>query len=231
MKKRQGRAKKKHYHLWDIPRKYFPRNTKAVEYVTDLMRLTSNLDHTNRRIQYSAQICTFNVKSINQKSKLFLPKPTDVFREMDEFVYHYENYCYRLYAYREKLLQFINAILPFGYSESQVRIEHIVINPIVRRAGIIKLIEKFRKNTSLNKLIQDRKNLTHKLCYENDCDHFLRPKIKTAPKTPDQERQWFNSWKKQITTRSQHVNICCKTISDINNVLAEKIISYKKSKP
>ncbi len=91
IKKRQKRKPIKHFHIWDIPRKYFPRKTKATNYAEDLMRLTADLWGTNRRLQYSARICEFNIKSINQKFGI-QPEPPEVFKEIEEFIYHYENY-------------------------------------------------------------------------------------------------------------------------------------------
>ncbi len=178
MTKRTKRKKINHIHIWDIPRRYFPRKTKAKEYAEDLTRITRGLRYTNQRVQYGAQVCTFNIKSINQKSG-FVPSLPEAFRAIEEFVYDYENYCYRLFTYREKLLQFINAILPVGYTEGQVRIEHILINPIVKKAKLLKLLEKFKKNTALSKVIKDRHSLTHKLYYGKEFDHYFRPKPET----------------------------------------------------
>ncbi len=92
---------------------------------------------------------------------------------------------------------------------------------------MINLLEKFKKNTSLSRVIQDRTHLTHKLYYGKDFDNLLRPIIKAEPKTPEQHKVWFDNWKKQITTRAQITNTCCKTVSDVNNTIASKIINYK----
>ena len=39
---------------------------------------------------------------------------------MESFVYHYENYCYRVFAFREKLIRFINEILELEYEGHDV---------------------------------------------------------------------------------------------------------------
>jgi|SRR3989344_2800746 len=228
-KKLKGKKKKPtHVHIWDIPKRYFPRNTKAKEYAEDLTRITRGLRYTNQRVQYGGQVCSFNIKSINQKSG-FVPSPPEAFRVIEEFVYHYENYCYRLFTYREKLLQFVNAMLPVGYTEKQVRIEHILINPIVKQAKLLGLLEKFKKNTSLSKAIQDRNSLTHKLYYGREFDHFFRPKTETEMEKPEQFKKWCDGWKDQIMSRAALTNTCTRIAFDINNTIARKIIDYKNS--
>lgn len=214
-----------HIHIWDIPAKYFPRGKNAREYGQDISRTTYALDYTNTQVQYAAQICAFNIKSINQKSG-FSPEPPDVFNEIEKFVYHYENYCYRLYTYREKLLQFLNAILPIGYREKDVRITHILINPVINQAGILPLIEAFGKNTSLNRVINDRTKLTHRLYYLKEIDYSLRPMGKYSDK-PDEYIKWYDDWRREFMSRAKLANDCTAKVSQINNSIAQKIIDYK----
>jgi len=214
--------------LWELPKRYFPRNTKAKEYLRDLIRTTSDLGYVNQKIQYDAQVCAFNIKSITQKSG-FDPDPPEVFREIKEFVYHYENYCFRLYAYREKLLQFINAILPVGYKDNEVRIRHILINPIVKQAGLLLLLGKFKKDTVLSRVINDRTELTHRLYYGKKFDHYFRPKTEEDMEKPEKFRKWCGEWKKGITSRAKRINKCERIISNINNSIAQKVIDYKNS--
>lgn len=229
-KKLQNKKKVNHVHLGDLPKSLLPRNTKAKDYLNDLIQTISSLGDTNRRVQYSSQISSFNIKSITQKLG-FYPHPPDVFREIGEFVYHYENYCFRLYVYREKLLQFINAVLPVGYKDNQVRIEHILINPIVKQSGLLPLLEKFKTNGVLSKVINDRKDLTHRLYYGQKFDHYFRPKTaeKLKSKKPEEVKKWFKEWLSQITTRATNTNNCERVISTINNSIAQKIIDYKRT--
>lgn len=225
VKHKKSITKKNHLHLWDIPKKYFPRNTKSKEYVRDLLLITNSLQYTNRNIQYSAQVSVFNIKSINDLH--FVPKPDDVFREIELFVYHYENYCFRLYAYREKLMQFINAVLPVGYEDKEVRMRHILINPIVKQAGLIPYFEKFKTNAFLSNVIADRAKLTHRLYYNKEFDRYLRPQTKKEIKSDTEFSNWCNEWKKEILLRGQRTNKCTFIIDDINNSLAKKLTDYK----
>lgn len=103
MAEKKDSKKQNRKHLWDIPKRFFPRNTKSKEYLSELLRLTNTLVYVNTKIQHSSQVCSFNIKSITNK-KCIPPKREDVFREIKEFIYHYENYCFRLYAYREKII-------------------------------------------------------------------------------------------------------------------------------
>lgn len=223
--------KREHIHLWDLPKRYFPRATKSRDYLRDLIRTTSSLDDINRKVQYSAQVCAFNIQSIIQKGG-FVPKPQEVFRELSEFVYHYENYCFRLYVYREKLLHFINAVIPIGYEDNDVRIQHILINPIVRQAGLLSLLSKFKQNSALSIMISERTALTHRLLYGIKFDHYFRPIVELDDKKAGQLEKfekWCREWKNEITSRAQRTNKCGQIVSAINNTIARKIVDYKDS--
>jgi hypothetical protein len=80
---------KKHVcmHIQDIPKKYFPKNTKAKVCLKEMTRMMNALVYTNKQVQYGAQICTFNIKSIITRSG-FIPHPPDVFDAIVDFVYH-----------------------------------------------------------------------------------------------------------------------------------------------
>lgn len=218
--------KKTRFHLSDIPKKYFPRNTKAKEYLNELSKLSFSLRFTNTKIQYSAQICSFNIRSITGQ-KLVNPRRDDVLREIDEFVYHYENYCFRLHAYREKILQFVNAILPVGYSDKEVSIKHILINPIVKGAKIVQIIEKFQKDPTLSHIISNRTKLTHRLSSQH---RYLMPKIEDEKTSGKKIKSWFDKWRTEIEELAEEANSSTISVSRINNNLAEKIIKFKEKK-
>lgn len=218
---------KKHLHLQEIPVKYFPRNSKGKKYRDELLRMMSNLRYANERVQYSSQICAFNIRSITHKSG-FVPSGPEVFRHMAEYVYHYENYCFRAYAFREKLLQFINAIFILNFDERDVKIKFIKINPTVIQAKLIPIIDKFDKKTNLKKIIQDRNSMTHKLYYGESFDHYLRPIIPDT-KNEAEFKKWCTGWKREITTRSKHTEEFTSAVADMNHELATKIVKYKDS--
>ncbi len=213
-----------HVHIWDIPNRYFLRNTKAKIYRTDVLRLVESLAYTNKLIQYSSMIAIFNIKAIYQH-KNYVARSSETFGRIEEFVYHYENYCYRAFTFREKTLQFLNAILQIGYTEKQVKIEHIVINPIVRQAAIVPLIEKFSKpTTALCKLISDRHQLTHRIYYGGKFDYFLRPNQNVNQAS---FKAWLKDWEKEISRRALQVGSAEYEVSEICNHLARKIMIYK----
>ncbi len=228
MKKKIKKQKSKHLHVQEIPDKYFPKNSKAKNYRKELVRMMSNLRLTNEKLQYSAQICAFNIRSITHKSG-FIPNKNEVFRQMTEYVYHYENYCFRAYSFREKLLQFINAIFKLNFDERDVKIKFIRINPIVIEAKLISILDKFDKKKTLGKIIQDRNSLTHKLYYGEGFDHFLRP-IADVLKNEVEYKKWCSSWKREITTRSKHTDEFTHVVFDINHELAAKVVKYKEKK-
>jgi hypothetical protein len=226
MEKKIKNIKNKRLHIQDIPDIYIPKNSKAKDYRKELVRMMSSLRYTNEKIQYSSQVCAFNVRSISHKSG-FIPNKQEVFRQMSEYVYHYENYCFRAYSFREKLLQFINAIFRLNFDERDVKIRFIKINPIVIDAKLVSIVDKFDKKKPLGKIIKDRNSLTHKLYYGYEFDHYLRP-ISDVYKSEIEFKKWCLSWKREITTRSKYTDDFTNTISDISHELALKIVKYKE---
>lgn len=220
-------AKKSHHHIKDIPPKTYPRGkNNSKEYGQDLVRLASMMRYNNQKIQYCSQICSLNITSINKKSG-FRPSKPETFRAVQDFVYHYENYCYRLYAYREKLLQFINAVLPVGYTEKQVRISHLLINPTVRQAGLVPSLHKFQKNSSLSRAIGDRNLMTHRLYFGTEFDHYFRPKLEKI-ENETQFKKWCKEWNNHIVLKAKLTNECISAVSKLDNEIAEKIINYRE---
>jgi len=222
------KTKKKHphIHLWDMPKHYFPRNSDAINYRNDVLQITRSLNYVNTRVQHNAQICAFNIKAITQTNG-YNASPRETFETVEAFVYHYENYCFRVYAFREKLLQFLNSVLQIGYDEREVAIKHIIINPVIRVAKVLPLLETFNKPKGvLKKLIKDRNSLTHKLYYGKDFDYLLRP---TKDIDPHHFKEWCGDWKSQIVSRAKEINKAERLISEMNNHLAQKIIDYKDS--
>ncbi len=221
---------KKHLHIQDVPLKYFGKNKKAKDYRNELLRMMSNLYYVNQKVQTSTQICKYNISTIISKTKLG-PRPPEAFRKVEEFVYHYENYCFRAYAFREKLLQFINAFFKLGFEEKDVKIKFIKINPTVKDARLVSLIEKFDKK-HLGKIIEDRNSLTHKLYYGKKFDHFLRP-IESKPQGAEDTKnikKWFKEWKLEITSRSELTELFTVSVSEMNHILADRLVAYKNKK-
>lgn len=228
-KKTKDKKENECEHIQDIPSKYFPRNNNSKKYRDELTRIIKGLVYTDTNVQYSSQICTFNIKSITQKSG-FQPEPRDVFSEIEKFVYHYENYCFRAFCFREKLLQFLNGVLPVGYSERDVSIKMMVINPVVKQAKLLLTIEKFKNNKKLLKILEDRNQLTHKLYYGKDFDHYLRPKDKNKKNKDKADfKKWCNNWKKEVIERARLTNNFTQAIFAINHEIAPKVIKYKDS--
>jgi len=229
VQKSKGSQKKTHpFHIQELPGKYFPRNTKGKDYRNELARMMNNLRYTNEKIQYSAQLCVFNIRCMTRKGG-FNPLPSEVFRLIQEFVYHYENFCFRLFAFREKVLKFINAILPVGFVKDRyATIQHMMVMPIVKQAGLLSVIQEFDNKKDLGKVINDRHALTHKLYYGKEFDHYLRPR-NIEPKSAKEFKQWCTQWRKEISNRAELSENCMYTISKMNHELTAKIINYKDS--
>ena len=225
--KKIARKKAHPMHIQDMPKRYFPRKTKSKDYRDELVRMMNSLRYTNEKIQYTTQLCTFNIRCIARR-KGFKPLPSEVFRLIEEFVYHYENYCFRAFAFREKLLKFINAVLPVGFDEGDVKIQFMIINPVVIQAGLLSLIQEFNNTKGLGKAIKDRHLLTHKLYYGKEFDHYLRPKS-IEPKKIEGFKKWCSKWKKEISERAKLTVNCMYAIYKMNHDLTARIIKYKDS--
>ncbi|MCH7883541.1 hypothetical protein IIA95_03970 [Patescibacteria group bacterium] len=221
------KTSKIHVHISDIPRKYFPRTkgNKSKEHLSELLRTMRDLIYTNNCVQYSGQVCSFNVRSI-PTSGGFDPQPEEVFRLMQEFVYHYENYCFRIFAFRERLFGFTNEILELGYVERDTTIKNLKIHPVVRQAKLLTILDKFNDQNNLGKIIKDRHSLTHKLYYGKEFDHYLRP-TKMGFKNEYEFKKWCSEWKKEITNRSSLTNKTTGIVYKIAHDLASNIIEFK----
>lgn len=209
-----------HIHLWDIPNKYFPRKSKAKLYRKEVLDFMSALDDTHVKLQHSAKIAIFDIKSVHQESIHANLSPQEVFESVSDFVYHYENYCFRLFALREKIVHFLNVVIPIGYTEKDVKITHLLINPIIKSTGFKSVLEKFKDNNVLGKIITDRNALTHKLYYEKN-DKYLRPQGEVSKK-------WFRDWEVQIESKAKEINKAESAVSNLCNEIASKLVKYKE---
>ncbi len=212
-----------HYHIWDLPKNVFPRTkgNKAKEYANDIGRLYTSLAFTETKLQYSGQISTFNIRSITKKSGYTTSKD-EVFESIEKFVYHYENYCYRAFSLREKLIHFLNAVLPVGYPDNEVSIKSLLINPTIKSSGLLTDLKKFNGQQALGKIISDRNSLTHRLYYHEKFDHYLRP-----ANQGNKKQDWFIDWRKQIETHINRANTSMAILTRLNHEIAQKIIAYK----
>jgi hypothetical protein len=220
-------AKKKtvtpHHHIWNLPKKVFPRKkgNKAKDYASAFGQLHEGLTFSNKKVQESATIAVFHLKAVTKKDG-YRTNPAEVLMAIDEFMYHYENFCYRAYALREKFLKFINSVIPIGYPDDMVQIRHMVLNPVVAQTKLLTEIEKFNEKKALGKIIKDRKLLTHQLYY-TDVDSHLRPKH--DPKQPFP--QWVKNWRREVETRAQRVERAMSDVVGINHNASAKVLAYK----
>ncbi|MFA7653727.1 MAG: Cthe_2314 family HEPN domain-containing protein [Candidatus Magasanikbacteria bacterium] len=213
-------------HIQDIPKKYFPRNTKAKECLKEMIRMMNTLVYTNKQVQHGAQICIFNIKSIHTRNG-FVPHPPDVFDALVNFVYHYENYCFRAYCFREKMLLFLNEILPLNYNGNDINIKNVINHPFIKQAKLLSTIKKFETNKNLKKIIEERNTLTHKLYYNINFDHYLRPQNRPIKKSKKEFKEWCEDWKNEISNRAELTNIFTHAIFSINHDMAPKIIKFR----
>ncbi|MBU1558007.1 hypothetical protein KKC45_03535 [Patescibacteria group bacterium] len=212
------------YHYWDMSSKIYPKvkNNKAKIYADELRRISHSLRFNEKLLQYSAQIAIFNIKCATQKSG-YISSPQEAFEALEDFVYHYENFCYRVFTIREKLIHFLNEVMLIGFTGYDVKIKNIIIQPLIKETSIIKELEKFSDNKCiLSKVIKDRNALTHRLYYGKDFDHLLRPQTNSPI-----DSKWFLSWKRQVSSHAKRATDSQKILEEINHQISKKIINYK----
>jgi hypothetical protein len=227
MKSPSGSPEEEIHHLHEIPAKYIRRGTKARSYSVEIYRTIRSLQYTDRELEYASQICVFNIQSLMKKNG-YQPLPQDLFDSVEKYVYHYENYCYRLFTLREKVLQFLNAAMSIGYTERDATIKNLLINPTIKKLKLDKSLSKFdtRSTNSLGKIIKDRHGLTHKLYYGQSVDHFLRPLIPYDVKDEVSFKEWCKKWKEEITSRTKLVANAEMQVSGINHELTDALMSF-----
>ncbi len=231
MKKIAQKAKKAsgavHFHIWDLPKAIFPRKkgNNAKAYAKDVARLYQSISYANRKLQHTASVAIFCIKSAGQKKKGYMPRPDEVHGVVEEFVYHYENYCERIYVLREKLIHLLNDILPIGFKDEEVNIKQILMQPVLKTSGLLKDLEKFKSPSVLGETVKDRNTLTQKLYYVA-VDHYLHPKSGSGTTVT---KEWFKDWRKQIENRSARATKGMHAITELNHSLSEKIVQYRRS--
>jgi hypothetical protein len=217
---------KPHFHIGDLRPRHWPRKSKAQVYRTDLLSLTNDLRQFELKVQYAAEIAEFDIRSIPSKSRRTTPRET-VLRHVREFTYEYENFCHRVYSYREKLVQFINAALPVGFSEKEAKINNLCTNPEVKRAKLNSALESFNESgMTLCKIIAERNSFTHNIYYGKDFNRLLQPRTENM-ETEKQFRTWCKRWREEIHSRAQRASDAVMEINDIDRKVAVKIIQLK----
>lgn len=219
-----------HLHLHELPKKFIRKGTDAERYRDDVLRTLQSLQYTYKKLIISAQTCYLNIDSVTN-DKPYMPSDADVYNSVQDFVYHYENYGMRIFILREKVLRFINAVLPVGWPEKEVNVRVMLNHSTVKTAKLDKLIVKFDSNSSnpLGDLVKNRNQLTHKLYYPKT-DHYLRPPMSVSSGHDEFDyKEWFKQWKKRIKEKETTVSHAAQELSDLNHELSEKVYLFRSN--
>lgn len=213
-----------HIHLTELPGWMSRKGSDTAVYAGEVMSALSALNFTHTKVMTSANYAQFLIQQIAASTGI-QPEPEDVILAIQDFTYHYENYCLRAYIFREKVLLFLNAGLQIGFKPNEVNLKMIAINPTLKSAGLNGLLDKFdsRKPGPLGKLINQRKVLTHRLSYGLK-DPLLRP---VDEEFDGDMRTWCRKWSKNISNQARQVDTAEYQIPDIHHTLAEKVIKYR----
>lgn len=215
----------KHVHLNELPGWMARKGSDTETYATEVIQTIASNNFTHNKVMISANHARFLVKQITTNDGI-QPENEDVLKAVQDFAYHYENYMLRAYILREKVLLFINAGLKIGFHPNEVTMKMIRINPTVKEAGIISVLDKFdsSKGGSLGQLVQERNILTHRLSYGAQ-DRLLRPE---SEEMEDDFRGWCKKWAKNISTQAKRVDKAEYQVADLHHGLAQKTLSYRE---
>ncbi|MFA5047849.1 MAG: hypothetical protein WC516_02280 [Patescibacteria group bacterium] len=156
----------KTFHPFDIKisRNIFPKRKgnksrlyakKINDDISKLHDSEMNLIILNESIKSYKKI--FDKRAKQKRPTSFISRITYL-KEIDSFDVEYENFCMRLYNFRETLRNFISEFLgikAYGYNNFKD-------DSKIRELGVDKIFRKFEKN-NIGQVLNDRKNITHRI--------------------------------------------------------------------
>lgn len=213
--------KQNHYHIWDLPKSMFPRTNgnKAKDYAREISNLLASINYTATKVQQSGLIAMFNIKSIFS-STCSASSQSEIYASVQDFMYHYDNFCTRTYSVREKIVQLLNSILEINIPEKNVDLNKLLMIPDIKKTAFGRYLKKFDTIKHLQEIIAERNKLTHRHRPE---DFYLKPQ----PEPKDPQKKWFSDWSKEIEIRSKRVYATHITLSDINHMISNEIVKRK----
>ena len=220
-------SEQEHLHLYELPGWLVRKGSSTQICCDEVLGSMYSLRSTGYRVQTSASAAEFLINSIIS-GKHFTPDPSHTYAAVEDFVYHYENYCLRAFVFREKTLLYLNAGLLINFPTSDVKLMVILNNDITKKAGLLSTLKKFdsRSSDPLGKLIKDRNSLTHRLYYEST-DRYFRPSVPDDD-NEDEFKKWCKEWFKNIKEKSELVDQAENHMDLINHALAEKVLAYRE---
>lgn len=212
------KTKKLKYRVFEleIPKKYYPRvkGNKTNEYLLKNREILMKLHD----LELDLEMLLGSIK--NRKEILFsekrrkIKRPTnlglvsDLKKEISFFSYEYENYCLRVYIYRETIVNFISAF--FGIEKNK-KIYYLMDDTLIKELKIDKPLKFFIVKGVLKDIIEYRNKLTHKA------------EIKKG-----NEGKEIGRIIKDYEEKVKLVNSSLTRIKKINDDIAKKICVYKE---
>ena len=208
---RKSRSKFRVFEL-KIPKQYYPkrRGNKSKEFA----QKTEDVIKKLHDIELDLEFHLMNIK--NSKKILFSKKRVDrpmnlrylynLNKEIEELDHEYENYCLRVYIYRETIWKFMANFLDIKERYFSGFLE----DSKTRKMGLDRILAPFGDNGDLKDIILYRNRITHKFEEKNL-----------------QEKKMEELFKK-LDNDTKRVNRSLNKIIKIHKNVAEKIIAYKR---
>lgn len=196
-----------------IPKQHYPKKqgNKSKEFAKKARKEIGKLHD----IELGIEFILMNIK--NSKSILFSKKRSNrpmnkiavnkFIVDIDTFEYEYENYCFRVYIYRETIWQFIAQFLDIKNNN----FFNFLKDSKIRDIGLDKILYRFEKTKDLKDVISSRNRTIHKL-------------------TDSIEEKKLDDLLKKFDLDKKLVNRSLDKIIKINKDITEKINEYKKNK-
>jgi hypothetical protein len=227
-KRKSGRPKKGgvHHPFFEFQANKFTR--LARDYHHELTHVTIDLRKINRRLHESAALCQQQINFIKKPDAEHLLAPTQPIC-FEDTIYHLQNFSFRVTAYRDKMMQFVNQALRLGFDETAMGVHPAISNNrIVKDAHIDTELKKFQKDKDFKNALSERILLSHRRYYhrEGGYNELLIPKSETNDK-----KEKLKLWKKNIESQSARANRIVLKAVDLNDKIMTKINDYLKKHP
>ncbi len=207
-----------------IPGRLARKGSAVSTYRDSLLVELISLNITYKKVRTSANLALFLLKQQDNKT-LMHPRMYDVFDAVEDFVYHFDNYCHRVYAYREKMLLYVNTLLKLGFTDRETGYELIRKRPTTKSSGFTSLLNKLETNstTPVGEIIKRRQARTHKKS-DSLVETLLIQDETRLREGPDHELN--KSWQKNIKQYEDTVEKAHRLISKLDDDIEKKTIVY-----
>lgn len=218
--KKIRKVKRKKKGFFSFQKNRFTRLARS--YHHELLHLTGDLMHINRRIHESTTLCHQQIEFL-KKGRGHLVSLNEPLC-FEDTLYHLENFTFRVTGYRDKLVQFINQALRIGFDEKAMGVlSTIISHGTIRDAHLDTELKKFDKDKDFKQILSERILMTHRRYYQIETGYNRLMQPLSDAKNPKED---LKRWKQNIQTKANRADRIVLRIRDINDRVMDKINEY-----